>query len=702
MRIAMNHFEIISDNQPAGDQPKAIASLVSGLHSGLRDQTLLGVTGSGKTFTMANVIQQMGKPTLVIAHNKTLAAQLCNEFRELFPNSSVNYFVSYYDYYQPEAYMPSSDTYIDKEALINDEIDKLRHAATMALLTRRDVIIVASVSCIYGLGAPEEYAKNIIRFKVGDAVERRDFSRKLVSLQFNRTTADLKRATYRLRGENWEIMPADREIIYNLEVSGGIIRAIYEVDPVKGFQPGKTPAIPDILFAPAKHFITAPESRERALKSIKEELKEQLVKFDKEKKFLEAERIERRTKFDLAMMAEVGYCHGIENYSRHLSGRAAGEPPATLLDYFPHKDDGSPDFLTIIDESHMTVPQLQGMFNGDAARKKTLVDYGFRLPSAIDNRPLRFEEFDARIGQVIYTSATPGPYELKVSGPSQDGRPGGGQIVEQIIRPTGLVDPKITMRPARGQVEDLIPRIQERVAKHERVLVTTLTKRMAEDLSAYLEEKKIKVNYLHSDVKTMDRIKILTDLRRGKIEVLVGVNLLREGLDLPEVSLVAILDADKEGFLRSEVSLIQTIGRAARNVEGEVLMYADNITGSIERAVRETDRRRAIQVAYNIEHHITPRTIVRKISDILPSIDIDEILKLETAPVPRSKTALQRLIAEKERDMKSAAKELNFELAGILRDEIRELNKKAAAVEEVMKDAKIMKKPGAKKIIKKQ
>jgi excinuclease ABC subunit B len=667
----------------------------------MHDQTLLGVTGSGKTFTMANVIQQIGKPTLVIAHNKTLAAQLCNEFRELFPNSSVNYFVSYYDYYQPEAYMPSSDTYIDKEALINDEIDKLRHAATMALLTRPDVIIVASVSCIYGLGAPEEYAKNIIRFKVGDHVDRHDFSRKLVTLQFNRTNADLKRATYRLRGENWEIMPADREIIYNLEVAGGIIRAIYEIDPVKGFQPGKTPSIPDILFAPAKHFITEPASRERALVDIKKELKVQLALFEKEKKFLEAERLERRTKFDLAMMAEVGYCHGIENYSRHLSGRAAGAPPATLLDYFPHRPDGTPDFLTIIDESHMTVPQLQGMFNGDAARKKTLVDYGFRLPSAIDNRPLRFEEFKERIGQVIYTSATPSPYEINMSDPLRGGAEGGGQIVEQIIRPTGLVDPKITILPARGQVEDLIPRIQERVAKKDRVLVTTLTKRMAEDLSAYLEEKKIKVNYLHSDVKTMDRIKILTDLRRGKIEVLVGVNLLREGLDLPEVSLVAILDADKEGFLRSEVSLIQTIGRAARNVEGEVLMYADNITGSIDRAIRETDRRRAIQVEYNKVHHITPRTIVRKISSILP--DIDEILKLETAPVPRSKTALQKLIAEKQREMRTAAAELNFEMAGILRDEIHELNKKVAIVEEVIKDTKIENKPGrAKTIIKKQ
>jgi excinuclease ABC subunit B len=668
----MSTFELISDNKPAGDQPKAIESLVSGLRQGFPDQTLLGVTGSGKTFTIGNVIAQMGKPTLVIAHNKTLAAQLCNEFRELFPNSSVNYFVSYYDYYQPEAYMPSSDTYIDKEALINEEIDKLRHAATMSLLTRRDVIIVASVSCIYGLGAPDVYRKNIVHFKVGDKVERRDFSRKLVELQFNRTTADLKRATYRLRGENWEIMPADREIIYNLEVSGGVIRRIYEIDPVKGFQPGKTPSIPDILFAPAKHFITEPESRDRAIAAIKEELKDQLKYFEKEKKFLEAERLERRTKFDLAMMAEVGYCHGIENYSRHLSGRAAGEAPATLLDYFPHNADGSADFLTVIDESHMTVPQLQGMFNGDAARKKTLVEYGFRLPSAIDNRPLKFEEFTSRIGQVIFTSATPSLYERNISDPKQhDGK---GQIVEQIIRPTGLVDPKITILPARGQVEDLIPRIEERVAKKERVLVTTLTKRMAEDLSAYLEEKKIKVNYLHSDVKTMDRIKILTDLRKGKIEVLVGVNLLREGLDLPEVSLVAILDADKEGFLRSEVSLIQTIGRAARNSAGEVLMYADVITGSIERAIKETDRRRKIQEKYNKDNNITPTTIIKKISDILP--DIDDILKLETMPIPKSKTAMQRLIADKEKEMKLAAKELNFELAGILRDEIKELNKK--------------------------
>jgi excinuclease ABC subunit B len=666
--MEMKGFELISKNKPAGDQPRAIEELVRGLKKGYRDQVLLGVTGSGKTFTMANVIAEMQKPALVIAHNKTLAAQLCNEFRELFPHNSVNYFVSYYDYYQPEAYIPSSDTYIDKEALINDEIDKLRHAATTALLTRRDVIVVASVSCIYGLGAPEVYAGNIIHFKVGDKIERKDFSRKLVELQFSRTTADLKRGTYRLRGESWEIMPADREVIYNFEVVGSVIRSIYEIDPVKGFQPGKTPQVADVVFAPAKHFITEAPERERAIKEIKRELQGQLKKLESEGKLLEAERLERRTKFDLAMMREVGYCHGIENYSRHLSGRPAGEAPDTLLDYFPHTKDGKPDFLTIIDESHMTVPQIQGMYNGDAARKKTLIEFGFRLPSAADNRPLRFPEFEKRIGQVIYTSATPSAYETERS----------GQIVEQIIRPTGLVDPKITIRPARGQVDDLIPRIEDRVKKHERVLVTTLTKRMAEDLSAYLEEKKMKVSYLHSDVKTLDRIKILTDLRKGKIEVLVGVNLLREGLDLPEVSLVAILDADKEGFLRSEVSLIQTIGRAARNVEGEVLMYADNITGSIERAMKETDRRRKIQVAYNKEHHITPTTIVKAITDILPEVDIDKILKLEIKPVPRSKTALKALIAEKERDMKDASKRLDFELAAILRDEIEELMKKTA------------------------
>jgi len=744
-----NRFKLISKYKPAGDQPRAIQSLVSGLSSrggsasgrenGYKHQTLLGVTGSGKTFTIANVIAEIQKPTLVIAHNKTLAAQLCNEFRELFPHNSVHYFVSYYDYYQPEAYIPSSDTYIDKEALINDEIDKLRHAATTALLTRRDVIVVASVSCIYGLGAPEVYARNIFHFKAGDRINRREFARKLVELQFTRTNSDLKRGTYRLRGDNWEIMPPDREVIYNFElkdlstalppearlVKGGragpstrfrasgekIIDKIYEVDPVVGFRPGKTPTIPEIFIAPAKHFITEVEARERAIAAIRQELKERLKYFEKNKKFLEAERLERRTKFDIAMMREIGYCHGVENYSRHLSGRQAGEPPATLLDYFPTKRGLSQmdtrinadsisvnqrcyqrksassrraDFLTVIDESHITVPQIEGMYWGDRSRKETLIEYGFRLPSAADNRPLKFAEFESRVGQVIYTSATPGPYEKTKSAPPH------GQIVEQIIRPTGLIDPKLTMRPARGQVDDLIPRIEERVAKKpfgatqggERVLVTTLTKRMAEDLSAYLEEKKVKVTYLHSDVKTLDRIRILTNLRKGKFDVLVGVNLLREGLDLPEVSLVAILDADKEGFLRSETSLIQTIGRASRNINGEVLIYADKITGSIKRAVAETERRRELQIAYNKKHNITPKTIIKKITDILPaegpeqSRRIDEVLKLEMKPISKSKTALQKLIADKEHEMREAAKHLDFELAAILRDEIRELSKK--------------------------
>jgi excinuclease ABC subunit B len=673
-------FKLISKFKPAGDQPSAIKKLISGLKKGCKHQVLLGVTGSGKTFTIANVIAKIQKPTLVIAHNKTLAAQLTNEFREFFPRNSVNYFVSYYDYYQPEAYIPITDTYIGKEALINDEIDKLRHAATTALLTRRDVIVVASVSCIYGLGAPEVYAANIFHFKVGDRVERKEFARKLIELQFTRTTADLKRGTYRLRGDNWEIMPSDKEVIYNFELKNGVIQKIYEIDPVFGFQPAKTPTLPEIFIAPAKHFITMAPERERAIEAVKQELKERLKYFEEHKKYLEAERLERRTKFDIAMIKEIGYCHGIENYSRHLSGRLPGEPPETLIDYFYHNSDGrfrsalsDADFLTVIDESHVTVPQIEGMYKGDASRKKTLIEYGFRLPSAADNRPLKFREFETKIGQVIYTSATPALYEKKKS----------SQIVEQIIRPTGLIDPKITIRPVRGQVDDVIKRIEERVTVKERVLITTLTKRMAEDLSAYLEEKKIKVTYLHSDVKTLARIRILTSLRKGDIDVLVGVNLLREGLDLPEVSLVAILDADKEGFLRSETSLIQTIGRAARNVNGEVLIYADNITGSINRAVAETERRRKLQIAYNKKHHITPKTIVKAISSILSAEGpkqrrrIDEVLKLEMKPIPKSKTVLQALIAEKEREMKAVAKELNFELAAILRDEIKELAKKS-------------------------
>jgi excinuclease ABC subunit B len=668
-------FELISKNRPGGDQPRAIKELVSGLNDGLRHQTLLGVTGSGKTFTVANVINEVQKPTLVIAHNKTLAAQLCNEFRELFPKNAVHYFVSYYDYYQPEAYMPVSDTYIEKEAMINEEIDKLRHAATTALLTRTDVIIVASVSCIYGLGAPEAYAKNILRFAVGEKIDRKELVRKLISIQFSRTTSDLKRGSFRLRGDNWEIMPPDRELIYNFVLENDVIKKIYEITPAEGFRPGVTPELSEIYVSPAKHFITAVEDRDRAIKAIQKELKERLKYFEENGKLLEAERLERRTKFDLAMIREVGYCHGIENYSQPLSGRGRGEAPDTLLDYFPRAKDGRPDFLTVIDESHVTVPQVGGMYEGDAARKKTLIEYGFRLPSAADNRPLRFEEFNERIGQVIFTSATPGPYEKRVS----------GKTIEQIIRPTGLVDPKITVLPARGQVQDLIPRIEGRVSKKERVLVTTLTKKMAEDLTEYLSGMGIKVNYLHSDVETLERIKILTNLRKGNFDVLVGVNLLREGLDLPEVTLVAILDADKEGFLRSETSLIQTIGRAARNVLGEVLMYADHVTGSLERAIKETERRREIQLAYNKEHGITPTTVMKEIKDILP---IDDILELESKPIPRSKTALLKLIAEKEKEMKSAAKELDFELAAILRDEVRELMKKINKTEKLKKEVK--------------
>ena len=622
-----------------------------------RYQTLLGVTGSGKTFTVANVIAELGMPALVIAHNKTLAAQLTNEFRELFPENAVHYFVSYYDYYQPEAYIPSSDTYIGKEAMINEEIDKLRHAATTALLTRKDVIVVSSVSCIYGLGSPGEYAENIFFLKKGDKLERNEFVRKLVELQYSRTNADLKRGTFRLRGEEWEIMPPDRELIYALEVKSGVIKKMYEVTPAEGFRPGVTPELHEVVISPAKHFITPKEERERAIKEIQKELKAQLKKFEGEGRLLEAERLERRTKFDIAMMREVGYCNGIENYSRHLSGRVEGEPPHTLLDYFPEK------FLTVIDESHVTVPQIGGMHAGDASRKRTLVEYGFRLPSAKDNRPLKFDEFEKRVHQIIFTSATPGEYEKEKS----------TKVVEQIIRPTGLVDPKVTMRPVKGQIDDLLERIEERVGKKERVLVTTLTKRMAEDLSSYLEEKKILVMYLHSDVKTLDRIRILTKLRKGDIDVLVGVNLLREGLDLPEVSLVAILDADKEGFLRSETSLIQTIGRAARNVRGEVVIYADHVTGSIERAVKETERRRKLQEAYNRRHGITPQTVVKEIRDILPT---EEILDLEAQAVPKTKSGMEALLKEKELEMKKAAEDLNFELAALLRDEIRLLEGK--------------------------
>lgn len=656
----MNKFNLKTNLKPEGDQPKAIAELVEGLKKGHLHQTLLGVTGSGKTFTIANVIEAAQKPALVIAHNKTLAAQLCNEFRTLFPDNAVHYFVSYYDYYQPEAYMPTTDTYIGKEALINDEIDRLRHAATSALITRKDVIIVASVSCIYNLGTPENYAKNILRIRVGDKIDRKSFARKLVLLQFGRTSLDLARSTFRIRGDQWEIMPPAEDIVYTLEVKEGVVSRIYIVDPAKGFVPGGTPETDEIIISPAKHFVTEKEARNEGVRSIKKELSERLKYLEKRGNLLEAERLERRTKNDLAMIREVGYCHGIENYSRHFDGRAPGEPPSTLLDYFPSRQDGG--FLTIIDESHVTVPQIRGMYEGDSSRKRVLIEYGFRLPSAIDNRPLKFEEFAKKVQQVIYTSATPAPYELSLS----------DRVVEQIVRPTGLVDPKLSILPAKGQVDDLVGRIRERVARKERVLVTSLTKRMAEDLSGYLEELGIKAKYLHSDVKALERIQILTDLRKGEFDVLVGVNLLREGLDLPEVSLVGILDADKEGFLRSETSLIQTIGRAARNVRGEVMLYADVRTGSIERAVRETERRRRLQTAHNKAHNITPKSIVKEISSILSA---NQILELEAKAVPKTKSARERFIKEKEAAMRKAASELDFELAAILRDEVKALKK---------------------------
>jgi excinuclease ABC subunit B len=669
-------FEIVSKYKPAGDQPKAIEGLIEGLQKGFKKQTLLGVTGSGKTFTVANVIEHIQKPTLVIAHNKTLAAQLCNEFREFFPHNAVEYFVSYYDYYQPEAYIPTSDTYIEKEAQINEEIDRLRHACTQALLTRQDVIIVGSVSAIYGLGSPTEYEKIVLHLRVGEELDRRGMMERLISMQFERTNADLKRGQFRMQGQVFEIMPVNEEMIYRFEITAQIVR-IELVDPVTRKVKKN---LEDAWFFPAKHYVVGEESRKHAFESIRHELQEQLKIFEQQGKVLEYERLKRRVSYDLEMINNIGYCNGIENYSRHFEGRLAGEPPFTLLDYFIH---GAGEFLTIIDESHVTVPQIRGMYNGDKARKDTLVEHGFRLPSARDNRPLQYAEFEQRTQQLVYVSATPTEYEITQS----------ERVVEQVVRPTGLVDPEIIIRPivekdgGLSQIEDLIIRIDERIKQKERVLVTTLTKRMAEDLNEYLQEKKIKVKYLHSDIDTLERIEIITDLRLGKIDVIVGVNLLREGLDMPEVSLVAILDADKEGFLRSETSLIQTIGRAARNVNGQVVLYADTITGSIERAIAETDRRRKIQLAYNKEHGITPKTIEKTIRNILEEFGISErqtdkkttnkkgvhgssILQLDLMGDARP---LKEIIKDKEVQMKEAAHKLEFELAAILRDEIREL-----------------------------
>ena len=678
-----NKFILKTSHIPAGDQPKAIEALVAGLKRGERHQTLLGVTGSGKTFTAANVIAAVQKPTLVIAHNKTLAAQLAQEYREFFPDNAVHYFVSYYDYYQPEAYIPHSDTYIEKEAQINVEIDRLRHASTQALLTREDVIIVASVSCIYSLGSPEEYRKVHLELSAGVKKNRADFIRELIHLYFERTTADLEPGKFRAIGNNVEIMPTGERVLYRVEFLGDAIARVRVIDaitraekeqPFDGAQ-GK----PESLFLfPAKHYVTPENERGRAIDEIKHELKTQLGKFEKSGKILEAERIKRRTNHDLALIREMGYCNGIENYSRHFDGRAPGEPPFSLLAYFPHKKDGTPDFLTVIDESHATVPQIGGMYAGDRARKENLVEYGFRLPSAVDNRPLKFEEFEERVGQTIYTSATPGPFEREASE---------GNIVEQIIRPTGLIDPELIVRPVtgstgspqaggngqRGQVQDFLEEAAKVVKKGARVMVTTLTKKMAEDLSEYLKERDFRAAYLHSDVETLERITTLTSLRRGEFDVLVGVNLLREGLDLPEVELVAILDADKSGFLRSETSLIQTIGRAARNVNGRVVLYADEITPALEYAISETNRRRTIQMAYNKEHGITPKTVIKKIHDITEELRSEHgkaVGTLLEVDKDLYKKNPRKFIVEKRKQMAEAVKELDFETAALIRDEI--------------------------------
>jgi len=661
-------FKLVSNFKPSGDQPQAIDKLINGLNRNFRCQTLLGVTGSGKTFTMAGVIARLNRPTLVIAHNKTLAAQLTQEFREFFPHNAVEYFVSYYDYYQPEAYLPSSDTYIEKEAQINDEIDRLRHSATQSLLTRRDVIVVASVSCIYGLGSPETYKSESLLLKAGAKFDRAKLMRDLINLHFVRSTGTLKRGEFRVRGATFDIFPINQEYIFRLNVIGDVLSSIIILNPLTS---KPIEEVKETYIFPAKHFVTPEALKKEALRNIRLELAERLEYFRKRGLLLETERLERRTRYDLELISEIGYCNGIENYSRHLSGRAEGSPPDTLLSYFPK------DFLLFIDESHATVPQLNGMYNGDHARKLSLIDNGFRLPSAYDNRPLTFKEFGERVNQTIFVSATPAAYEREKS----------QQIVEQIIRPTGLVDPEVIIRPivetktSPSQVDDLIHEVKIRAGKNERVLVTTLTKKMAEDLSDYLSEAKVKTKYLHSDVKTIDRIRILTDFRAGKFDCLVGVNLLREGLDLPEVTLVAILDADKEGFLRSETSLIQTIGRAARNVAGQVILYADNITGSIKRAVDITNCRRSLQLAYNKKHGITPQTIRKEVKDITAlwglgggEAEAKSILELETRVIPKAK--IGELIMTKEKEMKEAAHDLEFELAAILRDELTILKKR--------------------------
>lgn len=653
----MDTFQLVSAYKPQGDQPKAIAKLVEGIQQGKKHQTLLGATGTGKTFTISNVIQQVNKPTLVIAHNKTLAGQLYSEFKQFFPNNAVEYFVSYYDYYQPEAYVPQTDTYIEKDASINDEIDKLRHSATSALFERRDVIIIASVSCIYGLGSPEEYRELVVSLRVGMEIERDHLLRRLVDIQYERNDIDFRRGTFRVRGDVVEIFPASRdEHCIRIEFFGDEIERIREVDALTGHVMAERE---HVAIFPASHFVTREEKMKLAIENIEKELEERLGELREQGKLLEAQRLEQRTRYDIEMMKEMGFCSGIENYSRHLTLRPPGSTPYTLLDYFPD------DFLIVIDESHVTLPQIRGMYNGDKARKEVLVEHGFRLPSALDNRPLTFEEFEQKVNQVIYVSATPGPYELEHC----------PEVVEQIIRPTGLLDPTIDVRPIAGQIDDLVDEIQKRIARKERTLVTTLTKKMAEDLTDYLKDIGIQVAYLHSEIKTLERIEIIRDLRLGKYDVLVGINLLREGLDIPEVSLVAILDADKEGFLRSERSLIQTIGRAARNANGHVIMYADTITKSMEIAINETKRRRAIQEAYNREHGIVPKTIQKDIPDVIrATFAAEEKETYETKDVRHlSKEERLALIAKLEQEMKEAAKALHFERAAELRDLILQL-----------------------------
>ena len=676
----MSNFNLKNPFTPAGDQPKAIKELVLGIHKNNRYQTLFGVTGSGKTFTAANIIQQIDKPTLVIAHNKTLAAQLAQEYKDFFPENAVHYFVSYYDYYQPEAYMAVSDTYIEKEAQINEEIDRLRHASTQALLTRKDVIIVASVSCIYGLGSPAEYKSVNLILKVGDRAKRIDLTRKLVEIRFERTPADLTPGNFRVIGNFLEVMPTSEKIVYRIELVEEKIKSIQILNYLSRTIIEEKDAV---TIFPAKHFITDKARLKIAIGRIKAELKDQLKHFAKEGKLLEADRLKRRTSYDLAMLKEVGYCNGIENYSRHLSLRDAGDAPDTLLSYFPRDKNGKPEFLTVIDESHVTIPQIGGMYAGDASRKKSLIDNGFRLPSARDNRPLNFKEFEERIGQAIFTSATPGNFEREKS----------QKIVEQIIRPTGLIDPLLEVRPISekievpgkknakrgGQIFDFIEEAEKAIKKGGRVLTTTLTKKMAEELSEFLKERGVKAEFLHSDIKTMERIEILSDFRRGKFDCLVGVNLLREGLDLPEVTLIGILDADKEGFLRSETSLIQTIGRAARNIEGKVILYADKITDSLKYAIHETERRRQIQTAYNLKHNITPKTIIKKVGESIGQAERERekaVASLAYLDSGVYKGDRRKLIRENEKRMNEAVKQLDFETAAILRDEIKFLLEK--------------------------